>query len=111
MDYQASLLQHLDVLHKEGRYRVFADLKRRCGSFPNADRHSGNETHDVTVWCSNDYLGMGQHPTVLKAMHAAIDSAGAGSGGTRNISGTTHYHMELEAEIADLHGKDSSLTR
>ncbi len=109
MDYQASLLQHLDVLHKEGRYRVFADLKRRCGSFPNADRHSGNETHDVTVWCSNDYLGMGQHPTVLKAMHEAIDSAGAGSGGTRNISGTTHYHVELEAEIADLHGKESSL--
>ena len=109
MDYQATFIKHLDVLHAEGRYRVFADLKRQCGSFPMADRYTGDAVNDVTVWCSNDYLGMGQHPAVLRAMHTAIDSAGAGSGGTRNISGTTHYHVELEEEIADLHGKESAL--
>jgi 5-aminolevulinate synthase len=96
-------------LKGEGNYRVFADLRRHCGRFPQA-RHVGTDgARDVTVWCSNDYLGMGQHPRVLAAMHAAIDEAGAGSGGTRNISGTTHYHVELEAELAALHAKSGAL--
>jgi 5-aminolevulinate synthase len=97
-------------LHEEGRYRTFIDIERENGQFPHAQwtRDDGSK-RDITVWCGNDYLGMGQHPVVLKAMHEAIDATGAGSGGTRNISGTTVYHKRLEAELADLHGKESAL--
>jgi 5-aminolevulinate synthase len=109
MDYEYRFRQHLDSLHQEGRYRVFADLKRRCGAYPTADHFTDEGVRDVTVWCSNDYLGMSQHPKVREAMHEAIDTVGAGSGGTRNISGTTHYIVELEAELADLHGKEAAL--
>jgi len=109
MDYENRFRQHLEALHQEGRYRVFAELKRRCGAYPTADHFTQAGTNDVTVWCSNDYLGMSQHPAVRAAMHEAIEEVGAGSGGTRNISGTTHYHVELEAELADLHGKESAL--
>ena len=109
-DYQTALRSALDQVHQEGRYRVFADLKRHRGAFPAATwtRGDGRES-DVTVWCSNDYLGQGQNPVVIEAMHAAIDAVGSGSGGTRNISGTTHYHVQLEHEIADLHGKPAAL--
>jgi 5-aminolevulinate synthase len=110
MDYAQKFRAALKAVHREGRYRVFADLKRRRGAFPHAEHFSGEgSAHPITVWCSNDYLGMGQHPAVTAAMHEAIDAVGAGSGGTRNISGTTHYHVELEAELADLHGKDAAL--
>jgi 5-aminolevulinate synthase len=109
MDYAGRFKAALDQIKAEGRYRVFADLKRQRGAFPSATRYTENSNHPITVWCSNDYLGMGQHPDVLAAMHEAIDVAGAGSGGTRNISGTTRYHVELELEIADLHGKEAAL--
>ncbi|QFT63466.1 5-aminolevulinate synthase [Roseivivax sp. THAF30] len=110
MDYDAQLDQAIERLHEEGRYRTFIDIERRQGQFPHATwtRADGSET-PITVWCGNDYLGMGQHPVVLEAMHEAIDATGAGSGGTRNISGTTVYHKRLEAELADLHGKEAAL--
>ncbi len=113
--YKSSFADAISALRREGRYRVFADILRERGAFPKAGLHDPNSTYTdnkgkpITVWCSNDYLNMGQHPKVLAAMHEAVDAVGAGSGGTRNISGTTHYHVELERELADLHGKDAAL--
>ncbi|PHP27407.1 5-aminolevulinate synthase [Limimaricola cinnabarinus] len=110
MDYKAGLDDAIGRLHSEGRYRTFIDIARHKGQFPHATWHKPDGTEaPVTVWCGNDYLGMGQHPAVLGAMHEALDAVGAGSGGTRNISGTTVYHKRLEAELADLHGKEAAL--
>jgi len=109
LDYDRIFKSAIERLHGEGRYRVFIDILRTKGSYPNAHCFGGNGPKPVTVWCSNDYLGMGQHPAVIEAMETALQEVGAGSGGTRNISGNTHYHMELEAELASLHGKDGAL--
>ena len=109
MDYQAFFQTELTALKDDGRYRIFAELERRAGAFPRARHHVDGAINEVTVWCSNDYLGMGQHPAVVAAMEEALHDVGAGSGGTRNIGGNTHYHVDLEAELADLHGKQGAL--
>lgn len=110
IDYARVFSQAIDRLHAEGRYRVFIDILRNKGAFPNARCFAGhNGPKPITVWCSNDYLAMGQHPDVIAAMEAALHDVGAGSGGTRNIGGNTHYHIDLEAELADLHGKEAAL--
>ena len=109
MDYDRIFKSAIERLHEEGRYRVFIDILRTKGSYPNARCFGGNGPKPITVWCSNDYLGMGQNPTVIAAMEEALHEVGAGSGGTRNISGNTHYHTELETELASLHGKEAAL--
>jgi 5-aminolevulinate synthase len=110
LDYQRIFAEAIERLHAEGRYRVFIDILRNKGSYPNARCFAGhNGPKPITVWCSNDYLAMGQHPDVIAAMEEALHDVGAGSGGTRNISGNSHYHIELEAELADLHGKEAAL--
>jgi 5-aminolevulinate synthase len=109
MDYTRAFVKALQAVRDEGRYRVFADIRRNRGQFPSARHFAASGPRQITVWCSNDYLGMAQNPKVIAAMHEALDTAGAGSGGTRNISGTSHYHVELEAELADLHRKQAAL--
>ncbi|MBT8410970.1 MAG: 5-aminolevulinate synthase [Octadecabacter sp.] len=109
MDFDALFNEQLDALKNDGNYRYFAELERQCGKFPRAANHVDGEKRDVTVWCSNDYLGMGQHPKVIDAMVEAVNRTGTGAGGTRNISGTNHDHLLLERELADLHGKEAAL--
>ncbi len=109
MDFDAIFRDQIDTLKAEGNYRTFAELERKRGEFPRAANHKDGEVTDITVWCSNDYLGMGQHPAVVKAMVDTVQACGTGAGGTRNISGTNHHHLLLEAELADLHGKDAAL--
>ena len=110
VDYGRVFNQAIDRLHAEGRYRVFIDILRNKGAYPNARCFAGhNGPKPITVWCSNDYLAMGQHPKVIAAMEEALHDVGAGSGGTRNIGGNTHYHVDLEGELADLHGKEAAL--
>jgi 5-aminolevulinate synthase len=109
VDYDRIFKAAIDRLHDEGRYRVFIDILRTKGQFPDARCFGGNGPKPITVWCSNDYLGMGQHPSVISAMEEALHDVGAGSGGTRNIGGNTHYHIQLEQELASLHGKEAAL--
>ena len=109
MDFETMFKGQLSQLKEEGNYRIFAELERKCGQFPKAKCHDAETPDEVTVWCSNDYLGMGQNPKVREAMKNAIDTAGCGAGGTRNISGTNHEHLLLEKELSDLHGKESAL--
>jgi 5-aminolevulinate synthase len=109
MDFDAMFSTQLDALKEEGNYRIFAELERKCGAFPRARSHDDETPDEVTVWCSNDYLGMGQHPIVRQAMKDAVDACGTGAGGTRNISGTARHHVALEQELADLHGKQDAL--
>jgi 5-aminolevulinate synthase len=109
MDFDQIFRGQLDTLKAEGNYRTFAELERKRGEFPRASNHKDGEVTDITVWCSNDYLGMGQHPAVVQAMVDCVQACGTGAGGTRNISGNNHHHLLLEAELADLHGKDAAL--
>lgn len=109
MDYESLFLAKLDALRQTGQYRTFTSLKRRAGRFPYAVHGAAATTSEVVIWCTNDYLGMGQHPAVVEATHRAIDAVGIGSGGSRNISGTSPYHEELESELADLHHREAAL--